>query len=172
MVAALAFPPRAAAGYRNNVSTRLRQASALLALWTVPAFIAATQAWFALGGPSGSAPFFGLLLAQLPSWYLWAAATPVVLLLARRWTPTARSYAWVAPHLAVAASFTIFRTVSALLYLLPFEGLPITLANIARGLRGNLPFGFLLDILVYGVILAFGAVALRERAEAAPRGGE
>ncbi len=149
------------------MSSRPGQVAALLALWTVPAFIAATQSWFAMGGPGRGASFGLLLLVQLPSWYLWAAATPVVLILARRWTPSTASFRWVVPHAAVAAGFAIVRSVFESLYLLPAEGLPVDIANLLRGLRGNLPYGFLLDLLVYAVILAFGAVALREREEAA-----
>ena len=138
----------------------------LLIVWTVPAFIAATQSWLAMGGP-GRGPSFGrLLLVQLPSWYLWAAATPVVLRLARRWRPTTTGYQWVVPHLLVASGFAIIRTIFELLYLLPAEGLSINSANLLPGLRGNLLYGFLLDLLVYAVILAFGAVALREQEEA------
>ncbi len=117
-----------------------------------------------MGGPGRGASFGLLLLVQLPGWYLWAAATPVVLILARRWTPTSR---WIAPHAVVASAFAIIRTVFGLLFLLPSEGVPVNITNLALGLRGKLPFGFLLDLLIYAVILAFGAVALREQEEAA-----
>ena len=137
----------------------------LVAIWTVPAVIAATQTWLAMTGSGRSVATLPLLLGELASWYLWAAVTPLVLYLARRHPPTTADYRWIAPHTACATAFTVLRATCELLYSLPVQGTPLTVSNVARGLRDNLPFEFLLNVIIYAVVLTFGTVALRERAE-------
>ena len=136
-------------------------------IWTVPAIIAAMRAWLGQGGPGRGTAFGALLLGHLPSWYLWAVATPAVLYLARRWTPTATSYRWIAPHLAVATAFAVFRIAFGFLYGLPLNSLPITAATITARLREGLPSDFMFSLFIYGVVLSFATAALREHDSAA-----
>ena len=136
----------------------------LLVMWSFPALFFASQAWFAMAGGGQQAAPVTLLVGTLASWYLWAAATPLVLHLVERWPPTIANYRWMGPHAACAGGLAILRTAFELLYLLPSAGLPLTMANMATGLRANLPFGLLLNLLIYCVVVAFGNVALRESA--------
>ena len=57
----------------------------LLVMWSFPALFFASQAWFAMAGGGQQAAPVTLLVGTLASWYLWAAATPLVLHLVERW---------------------------------------------------------------------------------------
>jgi len=147
------------------MSGRLRQLAVLLAIWTVPAVLGAGQLWYQIEANGGAADFLALLRFQLPSWYLWAAATPFILQLGRAWPPRPAVGAWLLPHAGAALAFSTLRTAIEVVYLLPAEGLAVTPAAVLRGTLGNLPLGLLVDTMVYGVVLAVGTMfATREAA--------
>lgn len=64
---------------------RLPSALLLLAAWTVPAVISAAQTYFLLLSEGSQLSFGRSLAVQLPLWWFWALATPVIALLLVRW---------------------------------------------------------------------------------------
>ncbi|NKB87631.1 MAG: hypothetical protein GKS06_05370 [Acidobacteria bacterium] len=140
------------------MSSKLRTFVAVVTVFTAVALLATTLGWLSLRNAGHDVGFGALLAAQLLSWHLWTMATPLIARLGQRWRPHAETYTWIAPHLCAAIGLSIARTLIELLYLIPSEGLSITPATLWLGLRGNLPFGLLLDLTVYAVILAFGHV--------------
>lgn len=151
---------------------RFRVVLALLALWTVPALIGALQGWFAVRAAGREASFLGLLAGQLPGWYAWALFTPLVVWLASRWPPSRKPDLWLLPHALAAVGLAVARVALELLMLLPAEGLPLNARTFVRGLGANLPYGFLLDLVVYALVVAAGTLLVRpevdREAEARP----
>jgi anti-sigma regulatory factor (Ser/Thr protein kinase) len=71
---------------------RGRAALSLIALWTIPGALYTLEQAYAWG-PTAPGRLWRAALYQIPSWYVWAIATPIVVWLARR-APLARG-AWL-----------------------------------------------------------------------------
>ncbi|MFN8651522.1 MAG: histidine kinase [Gemmatimonadales bacterium] len=83
---------------------------ALLALWTIPALISTAQSWLLLNAEQQQQALWRQLATQVPLWWYWVAATPVIAWLLRRFPlEQGLTGAAVAVHLGSA-------TVSAVLH--------------------------------------------------------
>jgi FAD/FMN-containing dehydrogenase len=150
----------------------VRAAIQLIVIWTVPAIFAAGQSWLGLRGRGGDVSIGGILLFQLASWYVWAALTPVVIGLARRWPASAATRGWMLRHLGMAVAFAAGRILFERLVLIPLEGLPMSLTTIERGLQGDLRLRLLVNVAIYAVVLGFAAASHREQADSDDAGAD
>jgi signal transduction histidine kinase len=169
---------RAAAGPQGPAGRTLAgawhwaaSAARLLALWTVPALFTLVQ--LALSARSQGEPVrWGWLLRwQLPVWWLWAAMTPLIVRLARRFPFDAERLARSAAlhlglGLAVASAHALLAGAVTLALapesLPPAEGLPMRVFRLwAMRLVFDVPF-YLAAAAAAGLI--DGALRARERA--------
>jgi two-component system LytT family sensor kinase len=57
----------------------------VLAIWTVPALLSVFETEMFLAQNGHSLPLWRVLVSEVPPWYVWAALTPVIFRLGRRW---------------------------------------------------------------------------------------
>jgi signal transduction histidine kinase len=81
----------------------IRRAILLVAVWSIPGVISATTLYaaYSIKGDD-SLPLVTALLWRIPEWQVWALATPLILLAARRWPVTRAPWKSVPIHLAFA----------------------------------------------------------------------
>jgi signal transduction histidine kinase len=114
---------------RRGEASRWRTHALILAIWTVVALVSANDSYFVLrlaGRPEG----FGRLLAlNLQSCWLWAALTPLMIWLSRRFRLDRRQWrSHLGVHAAAAVGIAAFDVcVDALLrpWVSPFPGVPL-----------------------------------------------
>jgi two-component system LytT family sensor kinase len=88
----------------------------LLAIWTVPALLSVFETEMFLAQNGHSLALWRVLLSEVPPWYVWAALTPLIFRLGRRWPldrmpPRAGS---VAIHLSASlAAGAVYAAVAA-----------------------------------------------------------
>jgi two-component system, LytTR family, sensor kinase len=94
------------------VIRRRWQAAGILAVWTLVAFVAASQRHYFLATAGRAAPFTDSLWSALESCWLWAAFTPAILWLARRYR-IQRQDAWrpLLTHAAFSVGFALLDAV-------------------------------------------------------------
>jgi two-component system, LytTR family, sensor kinase len=130
----------------------------VLAIWTVPALLSVfeTEMFAAQGGQSIA--LWRVLLSEVPPWYVWAALTPIIFRLGRRW-PLPR-LASLGVHLTASlVAGTIYAAAAALA------------AMVAGRLRQALPVAILdwwlsglpLIVLSYFGILGISYAVVRAR---------
>jgi len=156
---------------------RLTSQALLLAAWTVPAVISAGQTYFLLVSEGNPLSFSRSLAIQLPLWWFWAIATPVIAWLLRRW-PLERGRAGVPLAIQLSAALVTALVHSALLayitrtMLPPRAGEPIL--PYSTWFVGYVRSRFQFELLTY-VLVLLGLLAvtwyrrLRERDLAASR---
>lgn len=144
----------------------------LAGLWLIPGLVG-TGIMMDAARSQGLAMTWGhALFVSLSFWYLWAALTPLVLAIRRRWTFEGRGWGWRLPiHLFAAGALSAIHLLAAtaLLRWTALRELQTTfLQTWASILRGYLEY----DMLMYGAILALGYTwdyreRFRDRAERA-----
>jgi len=155
----------------------LTTAVVLLGAWTIPAVISAGQSYFLLSFENNPQPLFRQLLLQLPLWWYWVLATPVIAWLLRRWPlERGRLSRSIPAHLGFAVVSALLHSaliayVSRLMVTLPAgEAMQPYLTWFRGYLRSRLQF----ELLTYALVLC-GLLALtwyrrsRERDLAASR---
>ena len=83
----------------------------LLGFWTVPGLLLASQIYFSFDMEGQTMSWWRLVVWQVPGWYFWAAATPLIFRLTRR-VPVARGR-WLTAgltHLGAALLAALTRT--------------------------------------------------------------
>jgi len=146
---------------------RVRRLPALigLAIWTVLGIVAAGQEYLLLQREGEPLQLWRALALQLPSWWYWAAATPLILALGRRMPlERARLSRTLPGHVGAALLLGVLHTllVAALwLQLAPPGGQPVRWSATFLGyFNSRLVF----DLLIYGAILGVGyAVEYHDR---------
>ncbi|MCE9669642.1 histidine kinase [Myxococcus stipitatus] len=159
--AASPAPSPSAAKPRPGASPLVRPALlrmvVLLLLFSVPGLLAAFQAWFYALAKDPASPLSRPLLANVPPWWYWALATPIILALGRRfrlerdtWTRALRvhipaSIGLVLPHLLLIV--LVMRVTNEKWFVDNSLGfiLPLMLAK----------YG-VTDLIIYGGILSVG----------------
>lgn len=140
---------------------RISPALHLLAIWTIPAVITAGQGYFLLAYENNPQPFLRQLELQLPIWWYWVGATPIIAWLLRRFPlERGRLGASVPAHVTFALISAVAHTaliayVSRMMARLP-AGETMQPYNVwLRGyLRSRLQFELLTYVLVLAGLLA------------------
>lgn len=149
---------------------------ALLALWTIPALISTAQSWLLLSTEQQQQALWRQLAIQLPLWWYWVAATPLIAWLLRRFPLDRGLTAAAVVHLGAA-------TVSAVLHSaltatvarsftvpVPGEAFPPWSTWWLGYLRSRFTFEILIYLLVLSALLAVTWYRrLRERELAASK---
>ncbi|MEP6731075.1 MAG: sensor histidine kinase [bacterium] len=88
--------------------SRARTAAILIALWSVPGFMAGVETYVFQGIEGRHPQFWRVLLIQCTGWWAWALMTPVVFSMARRW-PVRRpiSVSTVGVHVSAAIAAAV-----------------------------------------------------------------
>ncbi|HWA59524.1 MAG TPA: histidine kinase [Gemmatimonadales bacterium] len=149
----------------------------LLGVWTVPALISAAQSYFLLAAENQRSPMFRQILLQLPLWWYWVLATPVIAWVLRRWpldrgvrVPSIAVHAVVATASALVHS-ALITWMSRMVAVLPAGE---TMPAFRTWFMGYLRSRFQFELLIY-VLVALGLMAvtwyrrLQERDLAASR---
>jgi two-component system, LytTR family, sensor kinase len=163
---------------RTNLAyPRLGTTLALLGLWTIPALISTAQSYFLLAAENQQQPIWRQLVVQLPLWWYWVLATPVIAWLLRRW-PLDRGSRGVAVavHLACAVTSALLHSALTTLLSRLMVKMPAgeTMPPYSTWLLGFLRSRFQFELLIY-VLVLLGLMAvtwyrrLRERDLAASR---
>ena len=125
-----------------------------LAVWSIPGLIQAGQEIYyasLTGKPYGS--LWRLVATMVPRWWLWALAMPLVMRLARRWRPTARSWYRVIPlHVLLAL---LFETV--IIFLIIQWGLHVRIWGQPLPFRGQVNFA-LWSMIPYVHFMAYWTI--------------
>jgi len=129
----------------------------LLLLFSVPGLLAAFQAWFYALAKDPTSPFSRPLLMNVPPWWYWALATPIILALGRRfrlerdtWTRALRvhipaSIGLVLPHLLLIV--LVMRVTNEKWFVDNSLGFMLPLMLAKYGVT---------DLIIYGGILSVG----------------
>jgi len=91
----------------------------VLAIWTVPALLSVFETEMFLAQSGHGLPVWRVLVSEIPPWYVWAALTPVIFGLGRRF-PLDRGLrpSNVAVHVAASlVAGTLYAAIAALLSL-------------------------------------------------------
>jgi signal transduction histidine kinase len=161
----------------ESTRPQINPALLLLGVWTIPAVITAGQGYFLLAYENNPQPFLRQVELQLPIWWYWVLATPVIAWLLRRF-PLERGQlrTSVPAHLTFAVISAVAHTaliayVSRIMARLPAGE---TLQPYSVWLRGYLRSRLQFELLTYVLVLS-GLLALtwyrrvRERDLAASR---
>jgi two-component system, LytTR family, sensor kinase len=142
---------RTRAGLRRGLP-----AAALLGAATLLSFFFASQYFIAARHFGSPIPFGKALAAQLVCWYLWAAASPVILWLARRF-PIERTLLARRAALQLAAGVAV-SGVHGVIEAAVFQAFPLSPRRVSFGerLQGVFVGEFHGDLIAYLVILAAG----------------
>ncbi|HEU4629423.1 MAG TPA: histidine kinase [Gemmatimonadaceae bacterium] len=144
-------PPRDDAA-RRPWSTALL----LLALWTVPGVFSAAQSYVSMRLEGEPVTWGRALLTQLPGWYFWALATPVIAWLGAR-APLERG-AWrrgVPVHVVAAIAAAVAHVAFVVTLRKSTAEIPLTWGALAgRYLMAYLVFDVITYWAVLGVVLA------------------
>lgn len=144
---------------------RIRGALAILIVWTVPAVLSSSLILVRQRGPGDRQEWWPTLIGQLPSWWLWALLTPLVLLLARKiivagpsmWKPllfhATIGVVVVALYVTLEAPFAIHR-----------EGRALTPESWIGAIGGGLSFQFITNYLIYFALVGVGHAMSTSRA--------
>jgi two-component system LytT family sensor kinase len=161
----------------SPIQRRLTSAFLLLAGWTVPGLVSAGQTYFLLVREGNPLSFARSLAIQLPLWWFWAIATPVIAWLLRRWPlERGRLAIALAVHLPAATVAAIGH--SAFIAFVTRAMVPPRAGEAVQPylvwFRGYLRYQFQFELLTYALVL-LGLLAvtwyrrLRERDLAASR---
>jgi two-component system, LytTR family, sensor kinase len=148
---------------------RYRQWALILAAWSVPGLISALSTVVFIPAAGRSARLLPILGISLIGWWTWAALTPGIVWIQRRY-PVERHTLWRtlpthAISALVCALLYVGTSLGTALLLFP-EARSESLTPIARSyLSSRLPIGILLYAAVIGVATAFAERAERERRE-------
>ncbi|MES2359202.1 MAG: histidine kinase [Gemmatimonadota bacterium] len=82
----------------------------LIAIWSLPAFVASYSSYVAAGAQGHPIAFWRALAMQCPGWYVWVPLTPVVFALARRFPVERR------PNLRTVGVHVAFLILALVLY--------------------------------------------------------
>jgi two-component sensor histidine kinase len=138
---------------------------AFVALWSVVGLVFATEEYIAAHAFGGSVTWRRTVVYALPAWYLWAAITPLILHLARRY-PIRRggaAYALVM-HLTASALLSLAHTAATIAVLKWLEPALLNGASYQQALRHRIQFASQLDIVTYWVVIGIAhAVAFYRR---------
>jgi len=96
-----------------RVPAWLKTAALLSAIWCVPGLILATSYYTVMALKGEPMSFAEVLLWRLPEWQVWAVATPVIIMLGRRWPISRRPWLSVPIHLVANA---VVATVDIVVY--------------------------------------------------------
>jgi two-component system LytT family sensor kinase len=134
---------------------RLSSALLLLAAWTVPAVISAGQNYF-LWGERNPLSLGQSLAVQLPLWWFWALATPVIALLLRQW-PLERGRLPTSLGVQLTAALASALLHTALVAYLARQIVPLPAGEAQRPylfwLKGYLQSRFQFELLTYALVL-------------------
>lgn len=133
----------------------------IFALWSLPALVSASQAYVR---ERGATSWLRTLAFQLPSWWIWALLTPLVLRLAER-HPIGRT-GWVGPvalHLGAGSIVVLVYIVVQAPFALLREDRDVTLGSWTSAVGGGLLFQYLSHLLIYFGILGIGHAVLYRR---------
>ncbi len=125
-----------------------------LAVWSIPGLIQAGQELYyaSLTGQS-SGPLWRMVLSLVPRWWLWAAAMPLVMRLARRWRPTGGNWYRIVPlHVGLAL---VFETV--IIFLIIQWGLHVPIWGQPMPFRGQVNFA-LWSMIPYVHFMAYWTI--------------
>ena len=130
----------------------------LLAIWTIPGLIQATTTYvvYALKGMEDM-PLHVALLARVPEWWVWAAATPVIVWLGRRWPVTRAPWKSVPLHLALNALVAAGDISVSYLCGRVLEQQPYAVTPLTQILPWMLLKTAFFEMVIYGSILAADA---------------
>lgn len=132
-------------------------AAAVFAAWSTLGLMAAAQTWTGVRLEGESLAWRDALLYQLPGWWVWAAATPLVALLGRHvpLAPPRRALAAVV-HLsaAVAVSAVHVAVILGARLLADQPPPPLSAAMLARYAVGYLQFDIITYLAILGTSLA------------------
>lgn len=151
------------------LSTRLGRAALIFATWTVVGLFFFTQdvwrSWFW----NGATPWWRFLLSWLSSTWIFAALTPGILWMGRRWPLDERGWARRAPvHLVVSAAVAMVH-VAITAYTVPLTGVlgEVTPATYRQAFGVMLAISLHTTVLTYWMVLAVqhGGRALRRAQE-------
>jgi two-component system, LytTR family, sensor kinase len=107
----------------------------LLAIWTVPALLSVFETEMFLAQNGHSLELWRVLLSEVPAWYVWAALTPLIFRLGRRWPldrmpPRGGSVAiHVMASLAVGAIYALVAAVLSMVAGRARQALPIDILD-------------------------------------------
>lgn len=126
-----------------------------LAVWTMAAALSAAQILVGLASRGQPASYLRLLLLQLPPWYLWAALSPWIAALGRRFPlDRARWPTSIAAHLLLSAGIGGCVLLLQSGYNAWFEGLPLWSPRMAQGVLHSVVFSLHKRVLIYWLVLA------------------
>lgn len=141
----------------SDSSRRIRPFLLLMAVWTIPAIISAGQGYFLLAYENNPQPLLRQVELQLPIWWYWVLATPIIAWLLRRYPLERGRLRTSGPaHIAFAIISAVTHTaliayVSRLLVKLPAGE---TMQPYNLWLRGYLRSRLQFELLTYVLILA------------------
>jgi two-component system, LytTR family, sensor kinase len=146
----------------SNTHEELRLRPALVAaIWTVPALLSCAQRFLFSAMGATSLPLWRLVLSQAPPWYAWAALTPFIRWITRRF-PLRPPYQWPAIVAHIAACLAsqvihgaVYTTSLILVQTTPPQFTP--LGYLLRITLGDIPAMTLVYAAVVGVIEWRGA---------------
>ncbi|MFP2931253.1 sensor histidine kinase [Pyxidicoccus sp. 3LG] len=127
----------------------------LAVVWTVPATLAALETWFFSRSGAHPLALWRAFTSQMPAWYVWVPATPVILHLSRRLRlgrPLRAGAVWghLAMCLGVGAVFGGVYTVSQVAFVPSASSMPLP-ALALRSWLGWLPMTAMTYAAVLGV---------------------
>ncbi|HEY8311545.1 MAG TPA: hypothetical protein VIG47_13360, partial [Gemmatimonadaceae bacterium] len=73
-----------ASGAASDTAMRGVRWRTIIAIWSLPAFVASYSSYVAAGAQGHPIAFWRALAMQCPGWFVWVPLTPVVFALARR----------------------------------------------------------------------------------------
>jgi signal transduction histidine kinase len=139
------------------LASPLRRLGLLLLVGSVPGFIAASQTYFYAQAKDPTYPFSRALLMQYPSWQFWALATPLILLLGRRWRLERGTWpVSLAVHLPALAVLMVPH-ISIVYFAARAAGEKWFMESSLGALLPTMMGKYVVtDLLIYGVILSVG----------------
>src|SRR5947207_8288077 len=135
--------------------------AAVFGLWTLVGLFFSTQGYLILTRVYGSdEPFWMVVANILPGWYVWAALSPAVARLARRYRIAGGAWRRALPaHALFAGAFAALDVLVAVTFIAVFwsaVGYDVSWANFARY---NLVLFFHWNVLVYAALVALAHAA-------------
>lgn len=151
-----------AAGSESAGRLERRERLAILAVWTGLGLLESAKAWVELQAQGAPDALSTALAGNMPWWLLWAAFTPAVIALARRFPLHRPRLASVAAHIAASVVLAVLHhaLAAALYYFTNTRGLELYVGGQlgpmtpARQFRGFLSAYFVVNVLTYWAALA------------------
>jgi two-component system LytT family sensor kinase len=146
-----------------NLPRWARRALVLVALWSIPGVLQATSMYVVYQLKQDPMPLLDALAWRVPSWWVWALATPLIVTLGRRFVLTRRPWLGVPIHLVANAAIA---SAELVVYIQcgRLVGEDMFLAPVTELVPWMLLKNAFLEVMIYwGVIAADAGLAYQRR---------